>query len=244
MNELIEVKVNDNQEPVVSARELYKGLEVTDRFSRWFERMLGYGFEENVDFTSVKSSTVVNNGAIRELDDYVLKIDMAKEICMLQRNAKSKEFRKYFIQIEKDWNSPEKVMARALVMANNQLQIATKKIDELETKIKEDEPLVTFGERILKEGDNILVRDLAKIATDEGYKTGERRLYNKLREWNYICKTSTKPTQYAMEREYFIVETGTINTPYGTKQIFTSRVTPKGQVHIVERLMKELEEVI
>lgn len=107
-------------------------------------------------------------------------------------------------------------------------------------KIKEDEPLVTFGERILKEGDNILIRDLAKIASDEGYKTGEKRLYNKLREWDYICKNSTKPTQYAIERDYFILETRTINTPYGTKQTFTSKVTPKGQVHIIERLMKEL----
>lgn len=119
-----------------------------------------------------------------------------------------------------------------------EVQEATK---PLKDKIKEDEPLVAFSERILKEGDNILIRDLAKIASDEGYKTGEKRLYNKLREWNYICKTSTKPTQYAIERDYFVVETNTINTPYGTKQIFTTKVTPKAQVHIIERLMKELD---
>lgn len=119
-----------------------------------------------------------------------------------------------------------------------EVQEATK---PLKDKIKEDEPLVAFSERILKEGDNILIRDLVKIASDEGYKTGEKRLYNKLREWNYICKTSTKPTQYAIERDYFVVETNTINTPYGTKQIFTTKVTPKAQVHIIERLMKELD---
>lgn len=118
-----------------------------------------------------------------------------------------------------------------------EVQEATK---PLKDKIKEDEPLVAFSERVLKEGDNILIRDLAKIASDEGYKIGEKRLYNKLREWNYICKTSTKPTQYAMERDYFVVETNTINTPYGTKQVFTTKATPKAQVHIVERLMKEL----
>lgn len=65
---------------VVYGRDLHEGLEITDRFSRWFERMLAYGFEEDVDYTSVKSSTVVNNGAVRELDDYILKLDMAKEI--------------------------------------------------------------------------------------------------------------------------------------------------------------------
>lgn len=91
----------ENGEQLVSARDLHEGLEITDRFSRWFERMLAYGFEEDVDYTSVKSSTVVNNGAVRELDDYILKLDMAKEIAMIQRNAKGREFRKYFIEVEK-----------------------------------------------------------------------------------------------------------------------------------------------
>ena len=77
MNELIPINY-EGEQPTVSARELYTGLEITDRFSRWFERMSAYGFSEGNDFTSVKSSTVVNNGAVRELDDYILKLDMAK----------------------------------------------------------------------------------------------------------------------------------------------------------------------
>lgn len=99
MNEL-QIK-NTGDDLLVSARDLHKGLEITDRFSRWFERMLAYGFEKDVDYTSVKSSTLVNNGAVRELDDYALKLDMAKEICMVQRNKKGREFRKYFIEVEK-----------------------------------------------------------------------------------------------------------------------------------------------
>ena len=99
MNEL-QVE-NKNGELLISARDLHKGLDITDRFSRWFDRMLAYGFEENVDYTSVKSSTLVNNGAVRELQDYALKIDMAKEICMVQRNEKGRQFRKYFIEVEK-----------------------------------------------------------------------------------------------------------------------------------------------
>ena len=102
MNELISVNF-DTQ--TVSARELYAELEVTDRFSRWFERMTAYGFTENEDFTSVKSSTVVNNGAVKELQDYALKIDMAKEISMIQRNEKGKQVRKYFIKIEKEYKN-------------------------------------------------------------------------------------------------------------------------------------------
>ena len=101
MKDLIPVTQNGNGELLVSARNLYKGLEITDRFSRWFERMCEYGFTENEDYTSVKSSTVVNNGAIKELQDYALKIDMAKEISMIQRNEKGKQIRKYFIECEK-----------------------------------------------------------------------------------------------------------------------------------------------
>ena len=101
MKDLIPVTQNGNGELLVSARNLYKGLEITDRFSRWFERMCEYGFTENEDYTSVKSSTVVNNGAVKELQDYALKIDMAKEISMIQRNEKGKQIRKYFIECEK-----------------------------------------------------------------------------------------------------------------------------------------------
>lgn len=104
MNSLIPVTQNENNELLVSARDLYKGLEVTDRFSRWFERMCEYGFEENIDYWGVKSSTQQNQyGGTKEIQDYALKIDMAKEISMIQRNEKGKQVRKYFIKIEKEY---------------------------------------------------------------------------------------------------------------------------------------------
>lgn len=82
MKQLIIQELDNKQ--VVSARELYKGLQITDRFNRWFDSLLKYGFQENQDFTSVKTSTLVNNGAEREIDDYIISLDMAKQICMLQ----------------------------------------------------------------------------------------------------------------------------------------------------------------
>ena len=114
-----EIIVVDCDTQTVSARELHKQLDVTDRFSRWFERMLAYGFVENQDFTGVKSSTLVNNGAEIDLQDYQLSVDMAKHICMLQRTQEGMRFRRYFIELEKAWNSPEKVMARALQIADD-----------------------------------------------------------------------------------------------------------------------------
>lgn len=98
--ELINVR-NENGKLLVSARDLHEALESKERFSKWFDRMLSYGFEENVDFTSVQKSTVVHNGAKKEIGDYALKIDMAKEIAMLQRSDKGRQVRRYFIECEK-----------------------------------------------------------------------------------------------------------------------------------------------
>ncbi|MGL4655725.1 MAG: phage antirepressor [Sarcina sp.] len=111
--------------------------------------------------------------------------------------------------------------------------------DKLVVKIEEDAPKVTFADRVIKSGDNILVRELAKILSDEGFTIGERRLYTQLREWGYICKNSTESTQRAMNQKYFIVDVRTINTVYGIKETKTTKVTPKGQIRIVERTLKE-----
>lgn len=128
MNELIKITYQ-NDEPAVSARDLYEFLEVGADYRHWFPRMCEYGFTTGQDFNPVKIDRVQDEGGRmvnRTVDDAILTLDMAKEICMLQRNEKGKRARQYFIQLEKDWNSPEKVMARAL-------RIADKKITELET---------------------------------------------------------------------------------------------------------------
>ena len=100
MENLINVK-NENGQLLVSARDLHEYFESKERFSKWFDRMCEYGFEEDVDFTSVQKSTVVNNGAVKEIGDYACNIDMAKEIAMIQRSDKGKQARKYFIECEK-----------------------------------------------------------------------------------------------------------------------------------------------
>lgn len=108
-------------------------------------------------------------------------------------------------------------------------------------KIEKDEPKVTFANRVLKSNDNVLVRQVAKMASDEGFVIGERKLYKKLREWGYICNDSTEPTQVGMNRNYFTLKINVLQTQYGIKTSRTTLVTPKGQIHIVKRLMKEIE---
>lgn len=132
-NELLTITEKDGIQ-TVSARDLYNGLAITERFNRWFESLLKYGFEEQEDFTSVKTSTLVNNGAKREIDDYLISIDMAKEICMLQRSEKGKQYRQYLIKLEQAWNTPEAVMARALQLANKTLETYKDKVALMEPK--------------------------------------------------------------------------------------------------------------
>lgn len=124
MNELIKITYQ-NEKPAVSARDLHEFLEVGADYRHWFPRMCEYGFTEGEDFNPVKIDRVQEEGGrmvSRVVDDAILSIDMAKEICMIQRNEKGKQARQYFLALERDWNSPEKVMSRALRYAEQELK--------------------------------------------------------------------------------------------------------------------------
>ena len=161
-----------NNDGLVSARELYEFLGATERFSAWFDRYCKYGFEENIDYTSVKSFTVVNNGAKKEIQDYALTIDMAKEFSMLSRSEKGKQARKYFIQIEKAWNSPEMIMKRALEIANKQVEkLKLENIEKTKT-IEEQKPKVVFANAVSTSKTTILIGDLSKLLKQNGVNIG------------------------------------------------------------------------
>ena len=231
MNELFNVTTNGDK-LTLSARELHKELNVTDRFTRWFERMEEYGFEENVDFTSVKSSTLVNNGATRELQDYRITLDMAKEIAMLQRNEKGKEIRRKLIELEKAWNSPEKVMARAL-------DIAHKTIANLQIENEEMKPKAIFADAVATSDTSILIGDLAKLIKQNGTDIGQKRLFERMRNDGYLIKKGTSknmPTQMAMKKELFEVKERVISNPDGSTRITrTTKVTGKGQIYFINK---------
>lgn len=99
--ELIKVTTNNNGEQLVSARELHGFLEVKTPYKKWFDRMCEYGFVENIDFVTVGQKCPIANGGYQESTDHVIKLDMAKEISMIQRTEKGKQARKYFIECEK-----------------------------------------------------------------------------------------------------------------------------------------------
>lgn len=243
MQEVLNV---DFEKQTVSARELYSELEVTDRFSRWFERMVAYGFVENEDFTSVKSSTVVNNGAIRELQDYQLSVDMAKHICMLQRTDKAKMVRQYLIDLEKAWNTPEQVMARGLQASQRLLEQKEADIKKLTIECDRMKPKEIFADAVATSQTSILVGDLAKLLKQNGIDIGQNRLFKWLRDKGYLIKQNGQswnmPTQKSMELQLFEVKETTINNPDGSVRISkTTKVTGKGQQYFVNKFLNNIK---
>ncbi|HFR3192552.1 phage antirepressor KilAC domain-containing protein [Streptococcus suis] len=231
MNEIINVSVNDNQEPVVSGRQLHEALGVNSRYTTWFERMTEYGFIEGQDFLpNLGKST----GGRREVD-HIIKLDMAKEIAMIQRSERGKQARQYFIQIEKDFNSPEKIMARALLLAD-------KKVHQLEAQIEADKPKVLFADAVSASHSSILVGDLAKLISQNGFKIGANRLFAWLRENGYLIKRKgsdwNMPTQKSMELGLFEIKETTITHADGHISISkTVKVTGKGQQYFINKFL-------
>ena len=239
MNEVIKVTVNDNQEPVVSARQLHKTLEVKTRFSQWVEQNFK-GFEENYDFCSVVTTTQLNQyGGTKELQDYALSLDTAKHLAMMSKTDKGKEVRQYFIQVEKDFNSPEKIMARALLMAD-------KKIHKLETQIEADKPKVLFADAVSASYTSILVGELAKLISQNGYKIGANRLFAWMRENGYLIKRKgsdwNMPTQRSMDLKLFEIKETNVQHADGHISVNkTPKVTGKGQQYFINKFLSEDE---
>lgn len=238
MNELIKIETNENLEPIISGRELHEKLGVNSHYKDWIRRMLDYGFTENVDYIAIAQKRATAQGNETTYNDHIIKLDMAKEICMLQRNEKGKQFRKYFIQVEKDFNSPEKIMARALNIANKTLATLNVKVEQLENKIEEDRPRVSFAETIEKSSDSILIREFSKILANEGIHIGQNKLYSLLREWGYIIKNSTEPTQKAVQQGLFKINERVIKSVKGDLLSRTTMLTGKGQLFLLDKIKR------
>ena len=175
MNELINVTLNDNHEPVVSGRQLHEALGVNSRYTTWFDRMKEYGFTEGQDFLPNLGKSTGG----RQATDHIIKLDMAKEIAMIQRTERGKQVRQYFIQVEKDFNSPEKIMARALLMADQ-------KVHKLEAQIEADRPKVLFADAVSASKSSCLIGELAKILKQNGIDIGQNKLFQWLRSNGYL----------------------------------------------------------
>ena len=245
MDEIIKVCYDDADRPTVSGRELHDALEVKTAYKDWFPRMCEYGFSEGVDYCSFLSDRS-DGKAGKPRTDHQLTIPMAKELCMIQRTEKGKQMRQYFIAVEERWNSPDAVMARALRMADRELHKLEAHCAQLEQKAEQDKPKVLFADSVATSETSILVGELAKILKQNGVNTGQTRLFAWLRDHGYLIKRKgtdyNMPTQRAMEVGLFEVKQTCITHADGHVTVSkTPKVTGKGQIYFVNKIMAEAE---
>lgn len=219
MNELIKVNY-DSDRPTVSARDLHEYLEVKTAFKDWFPRMCEYGFTEGIDFCSFLSESTGG----RPAQDHQLTIEMAKEICMLQRNEKGRQARQYFINLEKAWNTPEMVMSRALKMAENTIRSLKLTNSQLTVENQIMQPKADYFDELV---DRNLLTSFRETAKQLNIK--EKEFISFLLEKKYIYHDKKgKLMPYADKNKglFEIKETFNEKTQWSGTQ---TPITPKGR---------------
>lgn len=214
-NELIKVTVkNDTQ--LVSARELHRGLDITRKFSNWIKDSVT-DFVEGEDYTREPESYLVKsgNGTERKYDDYALTLDMAKELAMVSHSENSKEYRKYFLQLEKDWNDPAKVIERGyhyLQDENYTLKIENNSLHSENNKLKVDNQLMEPKAKVF---DDLVDKGSATSFTDTAKQIGLQ---------------PRKFTQWLRDNKYIYYDKKHVNIPYQqyTGTYFVVRETKAG----------------
>lgn len=240
MNEIIKVNY-ENERPTVSGRELHEFLEIETPYKQWFDRMKEYGFDENVDFVLFTQKCASSNASgIQTKTDHQLTIEMSKEIAMIQRNEKGKQARQYFIALEKQWNTPEAVMARALKMAETTIKT-------LQTTVIEQRPKVIFADAVSASKTSILVGDMAKLLKQNGVNMGASRFFSWLRDNGFLIKRKgtdwNMPTQKSMELQLFeIKETSIAHSDGHTSISRTPKITGKGQLYFINKFVGQEDE--
>ena len=169
MGELIRID-KDNR---VDGRELHEFLQVGTAYKDWFPRMVEYGFIEGVDFNTLKNEQVRfegNRSVHREITTHAMTIDMAKEICMIQRTERGKQARLYFIECEKRLKGmmmPSYQIADPIARAQAWIE-EEKKRQLLAAQNEEMKPKAFFADAVSASHTSILIRDLAKLVKQNG----------------------------------------------------------------------------
>lgn len=241
MNELLKINYEAEQ-PTVSARDLHEALEVKSNFTTWFNRMCEYGFREKIDFKTCFPKMESESHGGQNMIDHEISIDMAKQICMIQRSEKGKQYRQYFIDLEKAWNTPEQVMARALKLADrtiDTLKEENKKLIEDNERMK---PKVIFADAVRASSSSILIGDLAKLLRQNGVDIGAKRLFEYLRNHGYLIKRKgsdwNMPTQKSMNMGLFEIKESTHIDGNGCNIVTrTPKATGKAQIYFVNKFV-------
>lgn len=225
-NELIPITY-ENDKPTVLAKELYDFLGYDkSQWARWYKKNIEDDeyFANGVDYIPLD---IMSNGNMTK--DFQITIEMGKELSMMSRSEKGKQARTYFINLEKAWNTPEMVMARALKMADGKIKL-------LENKIEVLTPKAELADHLFESKDTIDMLEMSKVACKNGIKIGRTNLFKFLR-YHEILMGDNQPYQRYID--WFEVVEQIYNTGYTTKIGFKPLVTPKGQAGIIRLLKKE-----
>lgn len=227
-NEIIKVNY-EKEQPTVSARDLYEKVGTTERFSSWFERQLQFGFEQGKDYSNPKKVLRVqiegNREVQREVEDYDLTIEMAKEVCMIQKNESAREIRKYLIKINDAWNTPEKIMARALEIAHKTIEDMKKENTALLEDNETMRPKAEYFDELIERNMLTSFRTTAKeLGVKEGIFIGwlldNKYIYRDQK--NKLCPYVTQKTEGLFEvKEY--------KSKYSDHAGTQTLITPKGR---------------
>ena len=232
MNNLIKINVNENQEPIVSGRELHEVLGVESNYTTWFNRMCEYGLTENIDFLPILEKSTGG----RPEQNHAIKLDMAKEIAMIQRNEQGKKVRQYFIQVEKDFNSPEKIMARALKIAEGKLNILQLENTQQKQLIGELKPKADYLDQILQSKALVTITAIAK-----DYGMSAKTLNKKLHELKVQFKQGHQWFLYSNYHNCGYTHSETVEYVHknGTKNVtMNTKWTQKERLFLYELLKK------
>lgn len=237
MNEIIKVNY-ENEQPTLSARELHKALGIEKRFSAWFETN-SQGFVEGEDYSNpylkVRVQNEGNREVQREVEDYDLSVDMAKHICLMSRTEKGKQCRQYLIDLERAWNTPEQVMARAL-------EIAHKTIDKMKNQnallIAENQrmkPKEEFFDLVSGSKDAIEIGKVAKVLNYPGI--GRNKLFEILRDKGILMKDNV-PYQKYIDNGCFRTIEQKFSTPEGEIRISIKTLVYQKGVDYIRKILE------
>jgi len=232
---LINISVNtENNKQTVNARELHGFLESKQEFSNWIKnRIKKYGFIEGVDFLTIDK--LIKRSKSK---DFHISLNMAKELSMLERNAKGKAARRYFIECEeKTKQAPAlqipQTFADALLLAGQQ----AKQLEAQNLQIEQQRPAVEYCQKVSATSGSLKIRDFAKSISKDGFSIGQNKLFAWLRNSGFLTYGNT-PYQKYINNGYFELVTGIIEHSTTGRQWTQTRITGKGQIALSAKLLK------
>lgn len=226
-------------ECVVYGRELQEGLEIKSNYTTWFKRMCEYGFEENTDYITCLPKMASESHGGQNKQDHIIKLDMAKEMAMIQRNEKGKQARKYFLACEKQLKQP--ALPTTYKEALQQLLIQVETNEQQQKQLEQQKPIVNAYKSFLDVADNMDFETLGKHLG-----IGRNKLMAQLREWKVLqdgvmtyqgqewkSEKHNVPYQKYMDKGFFVLKQVKIpNGQFKTKTF----VTPLGATAIAKKL--------